>query len=272
MGRFCLLLALFGLASAARAEQPIFSEMPRWSGGWGVQVLQEYRHESGLYQGKRLLGSDLNRSAHLLHVEGVYTWDKSIRVTAKVPVMLSAQRRTLSDDGQPSTRKKTALGDPTIALPLKKYFNLDGRSGSWTLAPQVRVPGAKASSDPIGIYYREVGLGLSLGYETETYDYIIRTGLSSFTFLGDTPTLSHLELTLGLNFAFGDHNGHVKLHNRLRHWDGVEVTYTVGPIVYLRWTDLLHFQVRSTHDVFQTQTGKVHGKAHGARLGVGLVF
>ncbi len=31
-------------------------------------------------------------------------------------------------------------GDSTLALPLKKYSNLDGRSGSWTLAPQVRVP------------------------------------------------------------------------------------------------------------------------------------
>ena len=28
------------------------------------------------------------------------------------------------------------IGTPTLALPLKRYFNLDGRSGSWTLAPQ----------------------------------------------------------------------------------------------------------------------------------------
>lgn len=273
MRKACLLLvSLISLGGTAQAGQPIFNEMPRWSGGWGVQLLQEYRHEQSYYDGKQLLGADLYRTAHLLHVEGVYTWHRSIRITTKVPVMLSAERRGLSETGEIVTHTKTALGDPTIALPLKKYFNLDGRSGSWTVAPQLRIPGASASSDPIGIYFREFGLGLSLGYETETYDYIVRTGMSAFTFMEDTPTIYTLGATLGLNFSLGSRNGHLKWQQRLKYWDGIEFTYTMGPVVYLRWTDLLHFQVRSTHDVYEFRTGPVHGKAHTVRIGAGLVF
>ena len=269
---YCTLLLILGLALPAQAGQPIFSEMPRWSGGWGVQVLQEYRFENSLYDGKQNLGSDLDRSAFLLHVEGVYTWHRSIRLTLKMPIMLDAQRRTLSASGETIEHRKSGLGDPTVALPLKKYFNLDGRSGSWTLAPQLRIPGASRSSDPIGIYFREFAPGISLGYETETYRYIFRTGVSTFVFIGETPSLSYFKLTAGLNFSFGSRNGHLKLHQQLKYWDGVEITYTLGPILYLRWTDLVHFQLKSTHDVYEKRIGRVHGKAHTVRLGIGLVF
>jgi len=267
-----VLALLTGLISPVQAEQPIFSEMPRWSGGYGVQLLQEYRHETGSFDGKQRLPSNLDRTAHLLHIEGVYTWHRSVRITAKIPIMLDAQRRVLSDDGVGTNVTKRGLGDPTLALPLKKYFNLDGRSGSWTIAPQLRIPGASKASDPIGIYFRELGPGLSVGYETETYNYIFRTGLSSFTFIGDTPTLSHFNLTMGLNFSFGSRNGHLKWEQQVRYWDGMELTYRMGPTLYLRWTDLLHFQLRSTHDVYEYRMGRVHGKAQSVRLGVGFVY
>ena len=58
------------LVATAQAEQPVFDEMPRWTGGWGYQVLQEYRYENGLYDGNQSLGSGLDRSAHILHVQG----------------------------------------------------------------------------------------------------------------------------------------------------------------------------------------------------------
>ena len=246
--------------------------MPRWSGGWGVQVLQQYRHEQSLYDGEQNLGSALDRSAWIMHVEGVYTWHRSVRLTVKLPVMLDATRRLPSPSGDALTYTKRGLGDPTIALPLKRYFNLDGRSGSWTLAPQLRIPGSSRSSDPIGIYFREFGPGLSLGYETETFNYIFRTGLSSYTFIGETPSLHFFNLTFGLNFSFGSRNGHLKWEQKIKYWNGVEFTYTMGPILYLRWTDLLHFQLKSTHDVYERRLGRVHGKANTFRLGVGLVF
>ena len=157
-------------------------------------------------------------------------------------------------------------------MPLKKYFNLDGRSGSWTIAPQFRVPGASASSDTIGIYFRQFGTGVSLGYETETYNYIVKTGLSSIAYAGNVPMQHQANLTLGLNFFVGERNGHVKLQQQLRHQAGIETTYALVPIVYLRWTDLIHFQIRTSHDIYEHRTGPIHGKMHSARFGIGFVY
>ena len=39
---WCLALG----TGSALAEQPIFDEMPRWSGGYGVQLLCDYRHNA----------------------------------------------------------------------------------------------------------------------------------------------------------------------------------------------------------------------------------
>ena len=269
---YLVAVALVALAVQARAEQPIFDEMPRWTGGWGYQVLQEYRHERGLYDGQTSLGSSLDRSAHILHVQGVYTWHRSIRLTAKLPVVLEAERQVLSANGEVVEHKQSGLGDIAFALPLKKYFNLDGRSGSWTFAPQLIVPGATAESDKIGIYFRELAGGVSLGYETETYDYIVRAGLGSVHYAGDVPSQYQANFTLGLNFFFGSRNGHLKLHQQLRHQVGIETTYALLPTLYLRWTDLVHFQIRTSHDIYEHRTGPIHGKMHSARFGVGFVY
>ena len=100
-------LSVLLCSGPALAEQPIFGEMPRWAGGWGVQTQHEARRDG-------------DQDSQWLHVDGVYTWARWIRVTAKVPFRLD------EDPG---------LGTPTLALPLKRYFTLDGRSGSWTIAP-----------------------------------------------------------------------------------------------------------------------------------------
>ena len=54
-----------------------------------------------------------------------------------------------------------------LAIPLKKYFNLEGQSGSYTFAPQVEIPLGTAAMN--GPFRRSASLITSLGYETETY-------------------------------------------------------------------------------------------------------
>ena len=61
-------------SKSAIAEQPIFDEMPRWSGGWGFQILQEYRMEREFLDGTRTIGDELPEAIHILHIQGVYTW------------------------------------------------------------------------------------------------------------------------------------------------------------------------------------------------------
>ena len=71
---------------------------------------------------------DLNESIQQVQVEGVYTWDRSIRLTAKLPIVLDAERANWIN-GQKETQKDKGVGDLTLALPLKKYFNLMKRTG-----------------------------------------------------------------------------------------------------------------------------------------------
>ena len=59
--------------------------MPRWSGGWGYQVHYEHINESDLLLGSNKLVKGLSERVNLVHLEGVYTWKKEFRITAKPP-------------------------------------------------------------------------------------------------------------------------------------------------------------------------------------------
>ena len=78
MIRLTAFVCLCLLPAVGSAEQPVFGMMPRWASGWGVQSLYE------------LSVSDETRY-HALHVEGVYTWERWIRVTYKVPFIIDGQ-------------------------------------------------------------------------------------------------------------------------------------------------------------------------------------
>ncbi len=270
LGPILLALTVCTLCVPAQAEQPIFDEMPRWKGGWGFQFLQEYRTQRGLYDDDERVRSDLAMDAHLFHVQGVYTWYKWIRLTVKAPLVIDAQR-TIINGGTTEKQTDSGLGDPTIALPLKKYFNLDGRTGSWGITPQVRIPTARP--DEFDVFNRELGAGLSLGYATETYGYIGDVGVTGWYYHGDAPATVLLELDIGKNFSLGSKNGHLKLKNHLKLNDDGELSYAIGPTLYFRITDLVHAQFRSLHDLYKRTVGlNRYGKQHTFRLGLGFVF
>ena len=109
-------------------------------GGYGFQVRAEHIHRSDLKQGKDVVARGFTEDIYQLHLEGVYTWDRSIRITAKLPYVLNARHEVPSTSGQKLVQRDNGISDLSLALPLKKYFNLDARSGSWTLAPQLRIP------------------------------------------------------------------------------------------------------------------------------------
>ena len=185
---------LFLVSSAVQAGQPVFSEMPRWDDGWGYQFVPEYRYKSGLVSGTDTVDEAASEHIGLLHIEGVYTWDRSIRVTAKLPVVLYAQRQMSNAQGGLNESTDAGMGDATLGLPLKKYFNLDGRSGSWTFAPQVRIPlGPKAD---YSVYARSWGAGVFAGVETETYRFIGGVGFSGWYYFDEKPSTFDASLSL----------------------------------------------------------------------------
>ena len=84
-------LASWVVASVC-ADQPIMNMMPRWDGGYGWQVLYDTVHRDDLLRGDAVVGSGWSETIHQAHLQGVYTWDRSIRITAKLPIVLDAER------------------------------------------------------------------------------------------------------------------------------------------------------------------------------------
>lgn len=146
---FAVLLLSGGVALA---HQPVMDMAPRWADGYGIQT--------------RVENFD---STTTTWVEGVYTWDKSVRATFKLPY------------------QSGEIGDLILGLPLKKYRNVGAKTWNWSITPSVQIP----SGEP-----GEWDTGLSLSYSSETpsfyqlydlYTWGDRTGLdinAGFAFPG----------------------------------------------------------------------------------------
>lgn len=270
--RLCFGVALWSAAvsTSSYADQPIFNEMPRWDNGWGIQFVEQYRHDSDLMSGGQVIGEGLAEDVHTLHVEGVYTWDKSVRITAKLPLVLDARREFLSDVGEKLVQRDEGVGDATIAVPLKRYFNLDGRSGSWTFAPQVRVP--LSDKDEYHVYDGVWGQGLSVGYETETFNYIFAVGASAWFFGGEEPFQASANLDLGLNFEISGASGHLKWETDFIFEDDGKESLYIGPKLYLKLTDEIHAMAMLKKEIHSRRNQLDHGNSSFARLGIGFVY
>ena len=84
--------------------------MPRWSGGWGYQVHYEYINKTDLLMGSNKLYPGFSEEINVMHLEGVYTWKKEIRITAKLPYVLDAEREMPDGSGVESLSRRTADG------------------------------------------------------------------------------------------------------------------------------------------------------------------
>ena len=303
---FWIVLAVLLTAGGVRAEQPIFDEMPRWAGGWGFQLLQDYRHYERREGEAERDGGLAERRAHRFHLQGVYTWQRWIRITAKLPYLLREERKEYDPEvlSQAECRQeyfyeedvracrasaearaeqrleRGGLGNLTLALPLKRYFNLDDRSGSWTLNPQIRLPTALGGNHP------DAGAGLWAGYETESYRYHFGVGGQLWALQSESKPQYSFRLKLGVNLHARGSSGHLKLWTSMD--GGLSILspwrLTMGPILYWRFTDLVHGQAIWRRDVID------HGDSEQAwrhadkglqakpgdgdllRLGIGFVF
>lgn len=265
LGRMLLIFLSLILGSISlRADQPIMNMMPRWDGGYGWQVLYESIERSKLMQGSVLVDADKSETIDLVHLQGVYTWDRSIRMTVKIPYVLSAQRENL--DG--TIERDQGLGDIKVALPLKQYFNLNGRTGSWTFAPQVVIPTSEV--DQYNIYSGVWGGGLSVGYETETYDWFFAVGASYWTYEKE-PDYSALNLDFGINPY---DNMQILLENDYHYKNDGARRLSVGPSIYFRQNLQTHWRLEFKKDYFVSagKTAVDHVNETKISLGVGFVF
>ncbi len=261
-----LVLAVW-ISPAALADQPIMNMMPRWDGGYGWQVLYEYKHLSDLKQGSSVIRKGWSETIHQVHIQGVYTWDRSIRITAKLPIVLDAERENLLH-GRRVVQRDRGLGDLTLAVPLKHYFNLPRRAGNWTLAPQMRVP--LASKDEYDVWDHVWGSGLSAGYETETRRWFFAADATYWTFIEGEPEEWHASLDTGWNFR---DNAQLLWENDAHHATDGTAYYAAGPALYWRWNDHTHLRASWKHDFYSKASRDTpdHGNGDSIILGIGFV-
>ena len=147
---YLLFLLIISFTGEAFAHQPVMDMAPRWAQGYGIQT--------------RVENFD---SRTTTWVEGVYTFDKSVRATFKLPYS--------NDD----------VGGLIVGLPLKKYKNDGPKTSNWSVTPSVQLPtGSHDGWDA----------GLSLSYSAES---------PSFYQLYDLYTLGdRTGLDINAGFAF----------------------------------------------------------------------
>ena len=259
---------LLAYVTLSAADQPIMNMMPRWDGGYGWQALYERIDRDDLLQGSETFRSGWHERIEQLHVQGVYTWDRSIRLTVKVPIVLEAERVNWVA-GQRVVQKDSGLGDITVALPLKKYFNLMKRTGSWTLAPQLRIP--VDGADEYEVYDGAWGAGLFAGYETETRAYFFACGVAYWAFEGQEPEEWHASLDLGWNVRddvqlLWESDGHYETN-------GKEFV-SMGPALYWRFKDEIHSRIEYKRSISAKAPNNQVDHVGGVKLslGIGLVY
>ena len=265
------LIIFLGLCtSISLADQPIMNMMPRWDDGYGFQIRQEIIYRNDLLLGDKVIGSGFSEKLEITHLEAVYTWDRSVRITAKLPYISNASREILDNNNEKVLEKFRGWGDLTLALPLKKYFNLDGRSGSWTFAPQLRGP-LGTSVHSYQVPDRVWASGLHLGYETETVQWFFAVGSGFWVFEEDQPSEWHASVDLGWNFR-GDAQ---LLWESDMVWDREDTQIlSAGPALYFRWNYQIHSRFSFKQD-FISEVSNVnadHGNTRRITIGVGWVF
>ena len=265
-----VLLPLFLSVFPVFADEPIMNMMPRWDHGWGLQFVEEYRHEGDLLLGSKKAYSGFTEDVHLLHLQGVYTWDRSIRLTAKLPYVVDARREIPNGLGGKLIERDNGIVDATLALPLKKYFNLDGRSGAWTFKPLLRVP--LAGDDSYEIYDNEWGGGLGLGYEFEMSNFNFSSSAAAWNFGGDDPSEVHISVDFGYNFPARGTNGSVFWESDFRYEDDDSKTRLAGPAFYWNFNDTSHSRLEWKHDFYDRQGVLDHGNGDVFMFSIGFVY
>ncbi len=173
MKHVMVLLALgvsLAVVLPADADQPVMNEAPRWAGGWGFQFRHEYRESDTLIRKGDEIANPLGkkRRVNKSWLEGVYTWDRSRRITVKIPYV--DQMRVTGVNGRAVRQSEQGLGDIVIATPLRKYTNHKDWTNNFSFTPQIRLPSGKTTGDyPIGDGSTDVGVSLSYGAESPRY-------------------------------------------------------------------------------------------------------
>lgn len=221
MLRYCALLTILILAVSdpGHAHQPVMDMAPRWDRGYGFQLRFEHYGSDKLLEGSVQIVNPLGvrRDVDKVWLEGVYTFDRSVRITAKLPFI--RQERIKNVGGRTVAQSNRGLGDLIIGVPLKKYFNDGDSTSNISLTPSLRLPtGSTAGEYPLSDGSLDVGLSLSYSRSTPTF-YMLMDAFYWINSQGKRDMREGNELGLDINLGFHPYHDNLSNSGVFVMWD-----------------------------------------------------
>ena len=261
---------------------------PRWSEGFGFQVRYENFGSDDLMDGDSEISNPLGlkRYVKTLWLEGVYTFDRSIRATFKLPYI--DQSRTNNIAGVGVRQSNSGIGDLVIGLPLKHYRNKRAFTDNFSITPSIRVPTGSSSGD-FPISDGSVDLGLSFSYSSESPKYY--TLIDLFYWLnteGKNGMHEGDELALDINLGYHPFHSNETNSGVFVMWD-VTARYNddpssatlttatggqrlqMGPVLVL-YKDNIMFRTEYKHLIYEKTSSISNSRGSEYFIGLGITF
>ena len=164
------ILILFFSAGVLKAHQPVMDMAPRWAGGSGLQIRHIWFGSDELlaYEDQVSNSLGLSHDVNQTWFEGVYTFDRSFRVTAKLPYL--EQSRLRPSGAGTVFEQNSGWGDLILGMPLKRYTNASRATWNLGFTPSLRLPTGSSSGD-LPLSDGSLDLGLSFSYSYEGYPW-----------------------------------------------------------------------------------------------------
>jgi len=281
-----LFLVLFH--GSIRAHQPVMDMAPRWEDGYGFQ----FRYER--YGSDKLLDSstetanplDLERYVYKVWIEGVYTFERSKRITFKLPYI--DQRRTVNINNIGVRQKNSGIGDLVLGVPLKKYWNQGARTGNLSFTPSLRLPTGSATG-PFPISDGSWDVGLSFAYNAETPKFYFLVDMFYwFNTSGKNGMHEGNELGLDVNLGYHPYHNNETNSGVFVMWDisardnerpnqNTLTTFTggqrvhTGPVLVL-YRENVMFRAEFKVPVYESVDGIANSRGNEVSIGLGVTF
>ena len=261
---------------------------PRWNEGYGFQVRYELYGSDDLMDGDSEISNPLGlkRFVDTIWLEGVYTFDRSVRATFKLPYV--DQRRTKNIGGAGVRQSNSGLGDLVLGVPLKHYRNRKAFTDNFSFTPSIRLP-TGSSSGNFPISDGSVDLGVSFSYSSETPKYYTLVDLFYwFNTKGDNGMHEGDELALDINLGYHPYHSNETNSGVFVMWDTSarynddpnSATLTtasggqrlqMGPVLVL-YKDNIMFRAEYKHLLYEKTSNISNSRGSEIFIGLGITF
>ena len=288
MKKSLFLFSIWACSFSVLAHQPVMDMAPRWNEGFGFQVRYQNYGSDDLMDGDSEISNPLGlrRFVDTVWLEGVYTFDRSIRATFKLPYV--DQRRTKNIGGVGVRQSNSGQGDLILGLPLKHYRNKMAFTDNFSFTPSIRVPTGSSSGD-FPISDGSVDFGLSFSYSSETPKYYTLIDLFYwFNTEGENGMHEGDELALDINLAYHPFHSNETNSGVFVMWD-VTARYNddpnsatlttatggqrlqMGPVLVL-YKDNLMFRTEYKHLIYEKTSGISNSRGSEFSIALGIAF